>query len=238
MAETATCVLLIDDDERLQANAREFLESFGYRLESLYDGRNIVEQVANIRPDIILLDVMLPGDDGLAVLQQLRSVSRIPVIMLTARGDDTDRILGLEMGADDYLPKPYNPRELIARIKAVLRRTPVANENGSPDAQAPGLLTVGPVTLDVKRQTLACNEKSVTLTTTEFRIIQVFMSRAGEVLSRDDLLTLVFGQEYYGSDRSIDVYVSRVRNTIKAVCEDTPLIQTVWGTGYRWIKDD
>lgn len=226
--------LLVDDDGRLQTNARDFLEPYGCKISSLHDGRGIEAALEELKPDIVLLDVMLPGDDGFIVLQRLRAVSSIPVIMLTARGNDADRIVGLEMGADDYLPKPFNPRELLARIKAVLRRT--TGQGAFSQEQHPDMLTAGSIRLDLKRQRLLRGEESIQLTTTEFRIIRVFMGHPDEILSRDDLQTMAFGENYYCNDRNIDVYVSRARNTLRKLCGESP-IHTVWGSGYRWVSD-
>lgn len=224
-------VLLVDDDTRLLVNARDFLEPYGCRVSAAEDGRGIQEIIKGCRPDIVLLDVMLPGEDGFTVLQKLRAVSRIPVIMLTARGNDADRIVGLELGADDYLPKPFNPRELFARIKAVLRRVaaPEPDETGG----AVHSLEIGPLRLDCRQQKMFCADKAVDLTITEFRIIKVFMSRPDQVLSRDEIQTLAFGENYHCNDRNIDVYISRARNTLRRLCGDS-CIRTVWGAGYCW----
>lgn len=229
-------ILLVDDDARLQTNVRDFLEPYGCRITSMRSGEGVEAAVKEQKPDIVLLDVMLPDDDGFVVLRRLRGVSDLPVIMLTARGNDADRIVGLEMGADDYLPKPFNPRELLARIKAVLRRA-----SAQPDAatQEPprDMLVVGSIRLDLKRQRLDRGDQSVQLTTTEFRIIRAFMGRPDEVLSRDQIQTLAFGENYYCNDRNIDVYVSRARTILRKLCEESP-IHTVWGAGYRWISDE
>lgn len=229
-------ILLVDDDQRLQDSLRDFLAPFGYTIASLPNGNEICARVAEIRPDIILLDVMMPGEDGFAVLRRLRAASPLPVLMLTARGEDTDRIVGLELGADDYLSKPFNPRELLARIKAVLRRAARQAEAGE-TGSASGELAVGELILDLKRQRLKHKAQSTPLTTTECRIIHAFMQKAGQVLSRDALLTLAFGDAYYGCDRNIDVYISRMRNTLRKIGVDPRLIQTVWGSGYRLVKD-
>ena len=187
-------ILLVDDDIRLQSNARDFLEPYGCSVDAVGDGGNIVSVIDRLRPDIVLLDVMLPGEDGFSILKRLRAASRIPVIMLTARGNDTDRIVGLELGADDYLPKPFNPRELLARIKAVLRRmTPDAA--GGPET-AGNRLELGPVVLDCNLQKLRSGEVSVDLTITEFRIIRVFMIRPVQMLSRDEIQNQVICLQY------------------------------------------
>lgn len=298
-----TRILLVDDDERLQAVVREFLQNYGFEVISLGSGAGLDETVAESAPDLVLLDVMLPGDDGFTLLRKLRAKSKLPVIMLTACGDDTDRIIGLEIGADDYLPKPYNPRELLARIKAVLRRAPLpgadaspvgaeisTSENASdsvdpnnpadsksspvlPDAANPAelaqsgdpaglgdstspikaknpagsgksnakeawLLQAGPYTLDARHQSLSLNGNSVELSGTEYRIVQAFMSHEGEVLARDRVLALAFGEDHYVCDRNIDVYISRLRNILRNLGENETRIRTVWGSGYSWIATD
>jgi two-component system phosphate regulon response regulator OmpR len=232
---TGIHVLLVDDDIRLQANTKDFLEPYGCSVSSVSDGREIDRDIARLQPDIVLLDVMLPGEDGFTVLKNLRAASRIPVIMLTARGNDTDRIVGLELGADDYLPKPFNPRELLARIKAVLRRmTPDAG--GGPEVMS-GSMDVGPIHLDCKMQRISSGGASIDLTITEFRIIRVFMGRPGRILSRDEIQTLAFGENYSCNDRNIDVYISRVRSTLRKLCGES-CIRTVWGSGYCWVADE
>ncbi len=248
--EKVAHVLLVDDDTALQDTLREFLEGFGYRVSGLTDGRQIREFLAETVPDIILLDVMMPGMDGLAVLRQIRQIREsreVPVIMLTARGEETDRIVGLELGADDYVPKPFNPRELLARIKAVLRRAPLLPPDQGPSAlqdstvlstQATGVIRAGDISLDCNRQTLSHAGKTVDLSTAEFHIIRAFMSHAGQVLSRDAMLTLAFGPEHFVSDRNIDVYISRIRAILRAVEAETSTIKTVWGSGYVWRTPD
>lgn len=241
--QTKVRILSIDDDERLQGVVREFLENYDYSVHTMQSGKGLAAEIERIKPDLLLLDVMMPGDDGFAVLRALRETSRIPVIMLTACGEDTDRIIGLEIGADDYLAKPFNPRELLARIKAVLRRSSAWGEGGSaggqePPESAPGIIREGSFILDAKRQTLARHEKSVNLSTTEYRILHAFMSHAGEVLARDRILSLVFGDDHYVCDRNIDVYISRIRGILRKLGEEESRIRTAWGTGYSWVKED
>ena len=240
-------VLIVDDDVRLQDVVREFLENYGFEVTALGSGKGLSEALAQAAPDIVLLDVMLPGDDGFTLLRALRGYSRVPVIMLTACGDDTDRIIGLEIGADDYLPKPFNPRELLARIKAVLRRVPdpdgtggLAAEGGEAGTAGPGGsgLTAGPYVLDGRRQRLGLGDAAVDLSTTEYRILHAFMSRPGEVLSRERVLSLVFGDDHYVCDRNIDVYISRIRALLRGLGDETQRIRTVWGSGYAWVEGE
>ena len=195
-------ILLIDDDEQLHARAGEFLQLNGFSCGSLTDSCKTLEKLASFQPDIVLLDVMMPGEDGFSVLLKIREKSNIPVIMLTARGQDTDRIIGLELGADDYLPKPFNPRELLARIKSVLRRAEAPekqesivslDEEGEESALAvafsAGEVSVGSYRLDTRRQTLSRQGNTASLSTGEMCILHAFITRAGVALSRDQLMT-------------------------------------------------
>lgn len=253
-------VLIVDDDQRLQDVVREFLENYNYEIHSLGSGSGLMSALEEIGPDILLLDVMLPGDDGFTLLRDLRADrarGRLPVIMLTACGGDTDRITGLEIGADDYLPKPFNPRELLARIKAVLRRVPpfsAGAADGSADGRGEaetakseaagaalspeGLIRAGSFVLDTRRQLLKRGEEALELSTTEYRILLAFMSRPGEVLSRERVLGLAFGEEHYVSDRNIDVYISRLRAVLRRMGETDTRIRTVWGSGYSWVPEE
>lgn len=229
-------VLMIDDDERLQSVVREYLENHNLAVSTLYSGKGLAEALETEKPDLLLLDVMLPGDDGFTILRTLRAHSKIPVIMLTACGDETDRIVGLEIGADDYLGKPFNPRELLARIKAVLRRATDGAGAGKP-APAEGVIQLDGFALDEKRQRLTRGEAGMDLSFTEFRILHAFMSRPGEVLSREKVLSLVFGEDHYVCDRNIDVYISRIRAILKKLGEEGTRIRTAWGAGYSWVKE-
>ena len=228
-------VLIVDDDRRLQDVVSEFLQNYGYQVFNLGSGAGLQQKMQEVEPDILLMDVMMPGDDGFTVLRKLRETSRIPVIMLTACGEDTDRIIGLEIGADDYLPKPYNPRELLARIKAVLRRAAPA---GQGEEAGDEILHSGSFALDAKRQRISRGSNYVDLSTTEYRILFAFMSHAGEILSREKVLALVFGDDHYVCDRNIDVYISRIRAILRKLGEEGTRIRTVWGSGYSWVKGD
>ncbi len=232
-------VLIVDDDERLKDVVAEFLENYGYEISRLSSGKGLAEAMERLKPDLLLLDVMMPGDDGFTVLRTLRETSKIPVIMLTACGEDTDRIIGLEIGADDYLPKPFNPRELLARIKAVLRRAAPSEAElaAGPVSGEAGLIRSGELALDTKRQRLSHGAESIDLSTTEFRILHAFMSRPGEVLSRERVLALAFGDDHYVSDRNIDVHISRIRALLRRLGADDARIRTVWGSGYSWVPE-
>lgn len=238
-------ILMVDDDERLQDVVREFLENHGFALSVLSSGRGLDQAIAVEKPDLLLLDVMLPGEDGFSLLRGLRAGSRIPVIMLTACGDETDRIVGLEIGADDYLGKPFNPRELLARIRAVLRRAhppapegslnPATGDTGHPEPLRTENIHLDGFILDEKRQRLTRGSAGTDLSFTEFRILHAFMSRPGEVLSREKVLSLVFGEDHYVCDRNIDVYISRIRALLRKLGEEETRIRTVWGAGYSWV---
>lgn len=245
-------ILVIDDDERLQGGIKDFLQSSGFEVRMLLSGKGAVDVIRTRPPDIVLLDVMLPGDDGFTVLRHIRNISSVPVIMLTARGEDTDRIVGLELGADDYLSKPFNPRELFARIKAVLRRfspdghgapagvesAPVPDSDPVAAAYSAGEVRAGMYVLETKRQRIRFGDKSEALSTAEFCILHTFMTHPGGVLSRDKILALSFGREEYANSRNIDVYISRLRTILRKLGDHATRIRTVWGTGYCWIKDE
>ena len=235
--DTPSRILMIDDDERLQSVVREFLESHGFVVSTLPSGKGLDATLANEQPDILLLDVMLPGDDGFTILRALRAQSKIPVIMLTACGDETDRIVGLEIGADDYLGKPFNPRELLARIRAVLRRSVDKETTEKTKSDDDGCIRQDGFILDEKRQKLMYGDAAIDLSFTEFRILHAFMTRPGEVLSREKVLSLVFGDDHYVCDRNIDVYISRIRGILRKMGEKDTRIRTVWGAGYSWVTE-
>jgi len=222
-------ILIVDDDTEIRALLRDYLERNGLRATAVADGRGMRAALDTGRFDLVVLDLMLPGEDGLTLCRELRAHSRLPVIMLTARGEETDRIVGLEMGADDYVPKPFNPRELLARIKAVLRRTqalpPVSDQ---PEARY--LRFVG-WTLDLaRRQLVSPAGVVVPLSGGEYRLLRIFLDHPNRVLSRDQLLDLARGRETLPFDRSIDVQVGRLRRRLAD--EAAALIQTVRGEGY------
>ena len=242
-------ILLIDDDELLHERVGEFLRLNGFLCDALADSPKALEKLAAFQPDIVLLDVTMPGEDGFSVLLKIREKSNVPVIMLTARGQDTDRIIGLELGADDYLPKPFNPRELVARIKSVLRRADIPDrqeEAASPDgvdsvalavAFSAGEVSLGSYRLDTRRQTLSRRENTASLSTSEMCILHAFLTRAGVALSRDQLMTFAFGSDDHATARSVDVHISRIRALLRDLGEDSTRIRTVWGVGYCWIKE-
>ena len=220
-------VLVIDDDIELCQLLRGYLKKEGFDVAVANDGIRGLERALAGDNDLVVLDVMLPGHDGFEVLRRLRKQSRIPVLMLTARGEDVDRIVGLELGADDYLPKPFNPRELTARIRAILRRT--MEEAGSEKSR----LLVNGVTLDPAAREVRVDERAVELTTFEFDILESLMRSAGHVLSRDALMERVYSRKATPFDRSVDMHVSNLRKKLGGQRE---LIKTVRGVGYQFLK--
>ena len=224
----ASTVLVVDDEKNIVQLARLYLNKEGYEVESAYDGLEALKMAKSVRPDLIILDLMMPEMDGLEVCRELRKTSNVPIIMLTAKGDDIDRIVGLEIGADDYMTKPFNPRELVARVKAVLRRT-------AQDAPAQAVLEAGGLHLDTASREVTLDGAAVTLRAKEFDLLTAFMRYAGIVLDRERLLHLVWGADYYGDTRTIDVHVAWLREKLAAA--KNVKIQTVWGVGYKLVVD-
>ena len=219
-------ILLIDDEPDLVSLVRFNLEREGYRVRAAADGAAGYEAAKRDLPDLILLDLMLPGMDGLEVCRRLRAESRtarIPIIMLTAKGGEADRVVGLEMGADDYVAKPFSPRELVARVKAVLRRAAAPQEDD-------GALAAGEIQLDPGRHEVTVKGKPVTLTATEFRLLHTLMRRPGQAFSRDRLIDGAIGEDAHVVDRTIDVHVTSLRRKLG---RSATLIETVRGVGYR-----
>jgi len=229
-----TLLLIVDDDAELCGLTREYLEGYGYSVLTLPSGEKVEETVRDKSPALVILDVMMPGRNGLEVLAQLRTRSTVPVIMLTAKGEDTDRIVGLELGADDYMPKPFNPRELLARIKAVLRRHELAARPGADRSAARGI-TCGGLTLDTGRQMLRVEGDEIELSSTEYRLLKVFMENPDSAMTRDELMTLVWDKDFNAYDRSIDVHVHKLRALLKPYAAHGERIKTVWGTGYLFV---
>ena len=227
-------ILIVDDDQDIRELLQSYLERSGYRALTAADGRAMWETLDNHRVNLVILDLMLPGDDGLTLCRNLRAHSTlcsIPVIMLTAMGEDTDRIVGLEMGADDYLPKPFNPRELLARIKSVLRRAQGVPQ-GLEESEISHYVFSG-WTLDVVgRQLISPDGVIVALSDGEFRLLRVFIEHPNRVLSRDQLLDLTRGRDAIPFDRSIDVQVGRVRKRLNDTGPEPTIIKTVRGEGY------
>jgi two-component system OmpR family response regulator len=224
-------ILIVDDDAETRSLLREYLQKHGYRVTAAADGRALRRALDTARPDLIVLDLMLPGEDGLELCRDLRVRSNLPVIMLTARGEETDRIVGLEMGADDYLAKPANPRELLARIKSVLRRARSLPENLEPEAVKS--FRFADWTLDIDTRNLTAPDGVVVpLGGTEFKLLRVFLAHPNRVLSRDQLIELMISRDAGPFDRAIDVQVSRLRQRLRDDAREPRIIKTVRGEGY------
>ena len=229
-------ILVVDDDLRLRDLLGKYLAEQGFTVELVCDGAELGKKLAHNRYDLIVLDLMLPGEDGLSICRRLRGGGeRIPILMLTAKGDEIDRIVGLEMGADDYLPKPFNPRELLARIHAILRRQ-APTPPGAPEAQ-PGSVAFGPFLLDLATRGFSKSGAALALTTGEFALLKILVTHARQPLSRDKLMALARGREHEAFDRSIDVQISRLRKLIEDDPAKPRYIQTVWGFGYVFVPD-
>jgi two-component system response regulator CpxR len=223
-------ILVIDDDVELCHLVGEYLRAEGFTTECVHDGESGLKKATAGEYLLAVLDVMLPGINGFEVLRRIRATSRLPVLLLTARGEDVDRIVGLEIGADDYLPKPFNPRELVARIRAVLRRT--RGEGGS---TAPDVVSVGDVELDPATRTVRLEGNPVELTSVEFNLLEVLLREAGRVVPRERLVNAVLSRKFSPFDRSIDMHVSKVRKKLGDT-ENDEHIKTVRGVGYIFAR--
>ena len=224
-------ILIIDDDRELGEMLAEFLSPDHLDVSACLSGEEGLEELRAGSYDLLILDIMLPGMNGLDVLKEVRKGSDIPVVMLTARGDDVDRILGLEFGADDYLAKPFNPRELLARIKAILRRT---QSDGSRDSR----VTVGMLEFDIRSRRVDAGEQSVRLTGTEFELLRCLAESPGKVVSKELLAREVLGRRHMPYDRSIDTHISNVRRKLLDAGLDNPSIQSQRGVGYLLLVDE
>ncbi|MFN8525775.1 MAG: response regulator transcription factor [Chloroflexota bacterium] len=218
-------VLLVDDDENIVQLVRMYLEREGYDVTVTGDGLDALAQARVLKPDIVVLDLMLPGTDGLEVCRRLRRESNVPVVMLTARTTETDKLTGLDVGADDYVTKPFSPRELLARMRAVLRRVQ------GPDELGPDELRFGSLTLYLSRFQAEVNGKPVRLTPTEFNIIRTLAASPGQVFSRSELIQQAFGYDFEGFERNVDVHITSLRRKLEA--GGARLIKTVYGLGYK-----
>jgi len=223
-------VLVIDDDEKLNNLLKEYLLKFGFKVTTTIhpdDGLDLLEQEL---PDIIILDIMLPDKDGFEVCKEIRKTHSVPILMLTARGEVTDRIVGLELGADDYLPKPFEPRELVARIQSILRR--------SKEVIKTDKIKIGSLIVDLNKQTVELNGKSIDLTTMEFEVLTIFIKNPGRVLTRDRIMNKTHDMDWEAFNRTVDVLVSRLRQKLDDDPKNPNLIKTVWGKGYKFIGDE
>jgi two-component system response regulator CpxR len=225
-------VLIVDDDVELCELVGEYLTPEGFQLEAIHEGPRGLERGLSGEHAIVVLDIMLPGMSGLEVLRKLRARSRVPVLILTARGDDVDRIVGLEIGAVDYLAKPFNPRELLARIRAILRRT----QPGAPGASASEKIAVGDVELDVAARVVLRGGEAVELTSVEFSLLEILLRFAGQVVTREQIARDVLGRQFFPYDRSIDMHVSKLRRKLGDAAGGNERIKTIRGVGYIYAR--
>jgi DNA-binding response OmpR family regulator len=238
-AQSTTRLLMIEDDARLAQMVTEYLAQSGYEVTHAPDGEKGLEQLLLLQPELVILDLMMPGIDGLEVCRRIRALpngnARVPVLMLTAKGDPMDRIIGLELGADDYLPKPFEPRELLARIRAVLRRRGESSQAAATTRATPSL-RFGSLEIDRDARTVQVAGKSCELTSYQFDLLVALAERAGRVLTRDQIMEAVRGRELEAFDRSIDVHIGRIRNAIETDSKEPKRILTVRGVGYVFAK--
>lgn len=222
-------ILVVDDEANIRDLARLYLEKDGYKVILAQDGAQALKLIRKNEPALIVLDLMLPEVDGWEVCRRVRADSNVPILMLTARDDDIDKIVGLEMGADDYLTKPFNPRELVARVRAVLRRA----TGSTGDSAGNEARQIGAVTIDPKSREVTVGNNRIALRTKEFDLLLTLVDHQNIVLSRDQLLDLVWGYEFYGQTRTVDVHIAHLREKLG----DTLTIETVWGMGYKLVSD-
>jgi DNA-binding response OmpR family regulator len=220
-------VLVADDERNIVQLVSLYLRNEGFGVESASTGREAIERAGNVKPDLIILDLMMPDMDGWEACRQLRKTSNVPIIMLTARTDDVDKIVGLEIGADDYVTKPFNPRELVARVKAVLRRS--NNESVSGDQ-----IVLGNLQIDIDKREVRVNDKVVELRAKEFDLLVAFAQHPEVVLDRERLISTVWGYDFLGDSRTIDVHVTWLRDKLS---KSNAKIKTVWGIGYKMIVE-
>jgi len=226
----ATRILIVEDEEKLAKLEADYLQNAGFATNSLADGDAVVPWVKEQHPDLILLDLMLPGRDGLSICREIRSFSATPIIMITARIEEIDRLLGLEMGADDYICKPFSPREMVARVKAVLRRL---------QAQTPDILTSAlKLKLDPHSFRVLADGQEIELTTVEFQLLQALYQQPGRIFSRSKLMDLIYQDQRIVSDRTIDSHIKKLRKKLTDLLPDQELIHSVYGAGYRYDPQD
>ncbi len=225
----AAKVLVVDDERIIVKGLRYSLQQEGYEVDCSYDGEEAVNAIREKHFDIVLLDVMLPKLSGFEVLQQVREFSDVPIIMLTARGDDMDKILGLDYGADDYVTKPFNPLEVKGRIKAIIRRT---SRSRKAEVKDENIIEVGDLRMDLDNRRVTLADKEINLTSKEFELLELLATHAGKVYSRTTLLQMVWGKDYPGDVRTVDVHIRRLREKIEHNASEPRYVQTKWGVGY------
>ena len=221
-------ILVVDDEKLLVKGVKFNLEHEGYQVDTAHDGEAAVELAKSNSYDLIILDLMMPKMDGLEACMNIRTFSSVPIIMLTARSEDTDKLIGFEYGADDYITKPFNILELKARVRALLRRSAISTTQSAPSAQ----ISAGGITIDTEQRTVLKNDIPVELTAREFDIIELLMRNPNKVYSRDNLLSIIWGYEYQGDARTVDVHVRRIREKLETNPAAPECIMTKWGVGY------
>lgn len=226
----AQTILVVDDEANIRDLARLYLEKEGYQVQTADSGLAALDAARQEKPALMVLDLMLPEMDGWEVCRRIRAESNLPILMLTARDDDIDKIIGLEMGADDYMTKPFNPRELVARVRAILRRAETAVASSPSPTR-----TIGNVTLNASSREVTVNDERVTLRSKEFDLLLTLMDHLNQVLSREQLLDLVWGYEFYGQTRTVDVHIAHLREKLSG---SSLSIETVWGMGYKLIEKE
>lgn len=224
-------ILLVDDEPKIIRLARDFLEKDGFRVVSASDGVSALAMARRVKPDLIVLDLMLPGIDGLQVCRVLRQETNVPIVMLTARAEEADQLIGLELGADDYITKPFSPRALVARVRAVLRR--VQNQ-----VKTPSVVRAGRLEIDVERHHASIDEQSLQLTPNEFKLLTLLAQYPGQILSREQLLDHLHGAAYASYDRSIDSHIKNLRRKLEASAAQTGCIEAVYGVGYQFTPPE
>ena len=218
---------MIDDDVKLAEILSEYLRQFGYHLQGASHPDRGISMIKKMQPELVILDVMLPDKDGFTVCREVRATSQIPIIMLSARGEVTDRIVGLEMGADDYLAKPFEPRELLARIQSILRRKQAAYNDST--------ITAGPILLNLDKRSVKHHGDELELTTAEFEVLALLVQNPGRVFSREQIIDALKGSDWASFDRSVDVLISRLRQKLQDSAKKPKYLKTIWGTGYKFI---
>lgn len=223
-------ILVVDDEALIVKGIRNFLEQEGMEVDAAYDGEEAVRKAKAGRYDLIMLDVMLPGLSGLEVCQQIRSFSKVPIMMLTAKGADIDKIMGLEYGADDYVTKPFNILEIKARIKAILRRTAMSTKRR--EEVKPAIVSSHGLKIDADRHRVYLGEQEINLTTKEYDLLELLAKHPGKIYTRDQLLAAIWGEDYYGDARTVDVHIRRLREKIEKTPAQPFFVCTKWGVGY------
>lgn len=228
-------IIIVEDDNRLANLTRDFLKNNGYNVTIVDDGSKAFDEITTKQPDLVILDLMLPGEDGLSICRRVRNEFSGPILMLTARTDDMDHVVGLEVGADDFVTKPVKPQVLLARIRALLRRMDQSPEE---NLQEPDAITIKNVHIDKAKRVVSVDDEAVEFTSAEFDLLWLLMSHAGEVLSREDILGTTRGIQYDGLDRTIDVRVSKIRRKIGDDTQNPRTIKTVRSKGYIFVKSE